>query len=183
MVFLYLGRLKKDKGVVDLVNGFSRVAKDNLKIHLLIVGPDEEYLENEITQLAVNFPEQVHRADYTKMPERYMSAADVFCLPSYREGFGSVLIESASVGLPAIASRIYGITDAVEEGVSGILHEPGAIDEISTAMSTLASNENFRHDMGVAARVRVESRFSEDRVTNEFLEYYKNLFSRVKVDF
>ena len=50
-----------------------------------------------------------------------MAAADVFCLPSYREGFGSVVIEAAAAGLPAIGSRIYGIIDAIEDGVTGLL--------------------------------------------------------------
>ena len=60
----------------------------------------------------------------------------VCCLPSYREGFGTVIIEAASIGLPAIASRIYGIADTVVEGVTGILHQPASDHEIAEAMLT-----------------------------------------------
>ena len=56
-----------------------------------------------------------------------MQAADIFCLPSYREGFGSSIIEAAACGLPAIASRIYGLTDAVKEGETGLLVNPGNV--------------------------------------------------------
>ena len=60
-----------------------------------------------------------------------MAAADLFCLPSYREGFGMAAVEAGSCGLPVITSRIYGLTDAVEEGVTGLMHEPGDVNEIS----------------------------------------------------
>ena len=106
-----------------------------------------------------------------------MSAADVLCLPSYREGFGSVIIEAASVGLPAIASRIYGVTDSVMEGVTGVLHEPGSSEEIAGAMLHLASDERARAQMGEAARRRAHDQFSEIRVTTALAEFYHDLFT------
>ena len=110
-----------------------------------------------------------------------MAAADVFCLPSYREGFGSVIIEAAAVGLPAIASRIYGITDAVEDGITGMLHAPASDREIAEAMLLLASNEDLRHRMGKAARARVIDKFSQVRVTRAFVDFYRDVFSTLGI--
>jgi glycosyltransferase involved in cell wall biosynthesis len=181
VVFLYLGRLTVDKGVQDLSRAFSRAAARNELIHLLVVGPDEEDLELEFANPAERLAGRVHRLGFTDQPEAVMSAADCICLPSYREGFNNVVIEAAAVGLPSIASRIYGITDAVEEGVTGILHPPGSECGIMKAMLLLASDQELRRRMGEAARKRVTDKFPQALVTKAFAEFYYGLLSENKV--
>ena len=181
VVFLFVGRLSRDKGLLDLFQAFSEAAEQNSSIHLLVVGPDEDGLDMGISSaLAKRFVGRVHRVGFTDHPENYMSAADVLCLPSYREGFSTVIIEAASVGLPAIASRIYGIADTVVEGVTGILHQPAADHEIAEAMLLTASNENLRRQMGAAARMRAIDMFSEERVLKAFAEFYDDMFFAIK---
>jgi glycosyltransferase involved in cell wall biosynthesis len=181
VVFLYVGRLSRDKGLLDLFRAFSEAAEQNRNIHLLVVGPDEEGFDVGIySALAKRFAGRVHRVGFTDQPENYMSVADVLCLPSYREGFSTVIIEAASVGLPAIASRIYGIADTVVEGVTGILHQPAADHEIAEAMLLTASNENLRRQMGAAARMRAIDMFSEERVLKAFAEFYDDMFFAIK---
>lgn len=177
IVFMFLGRLNRDKGLLDLSRAFAVAAEQNQHIHLLIVGPDEEDLEAVFSSLARHVPGRVHRFGLVVCPEHYLAAADVFCLPSHREGFGAVIIEAAAVGLPAIASRIYGITDAVEEGVTGILHTPRSDREIADAMLLFASNGPLRRQMGASARLRAVSKFSEARVTKGLADFYRDRFS------
>ena len=104
-----------------------------------------------------------------------MAAADVFCLPSYREGFGMVVIEAASAGIPAVASRIYGVTDAVGEGVTGLLHRPGDAAEMTREMAALADDAARRQSMGSAARERALRLFSREAVTEAWLRFYGKL--------
>jgi glycosyltransferase involved in cell wall biosynthesis len=177
IVYLFLGRLNRDKGILDLFKAFATAADDDCNIHLMVVGPDESGIDLEYLDLSRQHPARLHRAGFSDYPERYMSAADVFCLPSYREGFGSVLVEAAAVGLPAIASRIYGITDAVEDGVTGILHEAGAPSEIAAAMLLFARDVGLRRTMGMAARERALTRFSELRLTTAFADLYHSMLS------
>ena len=181
IVFLFVGRLSHDKGLLDLSRAFSEAAEQDPKIHLLVVGPDEAGLEGEFTFLATLFSGRVHRVGFTDCPEHYMSAADVLCLPSYREGFSTVIIEAAAVGLPAIASRIYGIADTMVDGVTGILHKPASYHEIAEAMLLVASDESLRRNMGEAARMRAIDMFSEERVLKAFAEFYNDIFSAIKV--
>ena len=173
ILFLFVGRLTRDKGLMDLSKAFECASSCNDNLHLLIVGPDEEGLDKEFLALGHKIPGKIHRAGFTKFPEDYMSAADVFCLPSYREGFGSAVIEAAAVGIPTIASNIYGISDAVEDGVTGVLHESGNVAEITAAILMLAENKRTRQKMGMAAKRRVVLNFTEDIITNAMLEYYK----------
>ena len=177
VVFLFLGRLNKDKGLLDLSRAFATVASVATNAHMLIVGPDEDGLEADFAALAQQFPGRVHRFGYTDYPEDFLSAADVLCLPSYREGFPNVPLQAAAVGLPTLGSRIYGITDAVEDGVTGMLHEPAAVAEIADAMQLLAANESLRRRLGYAARARVLDKFSEERVTRAFFSFYQEMFS------
>ena len=104
-----------------------------------------------------------------------MSASDIICLPSYREGFGSVLIEAAAIGLPAIASNIYGISDAVVDGETGILHEPKNFKEIKKAIITLSSDKKIRASMSKKAKLRAQHYFSEKLVVNAMRDFYFEL--------
>jgi glycosyltransferase involved in cell wall biosynthesis len=177
VVFLFLGRLNRDKGVHDLILAFTIAASQELKYHLLVVGPDEDGFDIDFEKLAVLFPGRVHRVGFTDQPEVYLAASDVICLPSYREGFGMVLIEAAASGLPAIASRIYGITDAVEDGVTGILHSPGSDIEIAEAILLLGSDNAKRSSMANAAKARASTFFSEQYVMQSFADYYRKILS------
>lgn len=173
VLFLYLGRLTRDKGVVDLAQAFSRLEAE--PVRLLFVGPDEERLQGEILAACGAVATRVGFVGYTDRPESYMAAADVFCLPSYREGFGTVVIEAGATGVPAIASRIYGITDSVEDGTTGLLFPAGDVDALETCLLRLATDRDLRRSMGVAARRWVEDRFSQQRVTGAVMDYYASL--------
>ena len=176
IVFLFLGRLKRDKGLVDLLRAFEIVAERKKNVHLLIVGPDEDNLETEVLTSVKRFPRHVHRFGYTERPEDYLSASDVLCLPSYREGFPNVPLQAASIGIPTIGSKIYGIIDAVEDGMTGLLHQPYSIEGLADAMLLLASNKDLRLRMGVAAHQRVMSKFSEQILTKAFADFYFEAF-------
>ncbi|GJQ56132.1 MAG: hypothetical protein HKUEN07_27010 [Rhodocyclaceae bacterium] len=172
-VFLFLGRLNRDKGVLDLADAFASLVDANA--WLLIVGPDEAGLRAEMERRLGAAAARSRFVGYTERPEDFMAAADVFCLPSYREGFGMVVIEAAAAGSPAIASRIYGVTDAVEEGVTGLLHRPGDVVDLAGLMATLAGDAERRQAMGEAARERALRLFSAEAVIEAWLRFYGQL--------
>ncbi len=180
VVFMYLGRLNRDKGVIDLMHAFAEIAVQDERPHLFIVGPDEDRIEERISQLTQRFPSRVHRAGYTLLPEEYLSCADVLCLPSYREGFPNVPLQAAAAGIPTLGSCICGITDAVEDGVTGVLHAPGSIAEIARGMTRLASDVSLRQRLGKAARRRVVAAFSETRLTAAFADYYRRILAEIE---
>lgn len=172
VVFLYLGRVNRDKGVLDLGYAFSEMAPLHTDAFLVVAGLDEERLTPELLRAVEMVSSRVRVVGFTDRPEQMMAAADVYCLPSYREGFGSTVIEAAATGLPAIASRIYGLTDSVEEGVTGLLHRPGSVRELAELMCRLAGDSKFRLEMGENARVRAVRDFAQERLTDEVLRLY-----------
>ena len=170
IVFLFLGRLTRDKGVLDLAQAWQDTQPS--KAHLIYAGPDEQNMQAEIIRLAENDKKNIHFIGYTNTPEHYMSASDVLCLPSYREGFGSVVIEAASIGIPAIASAIYGITDAVVDGETGMLHKPRDIKAIKNCIENIINNEALRLKLGQQAQVRAIKYFDSKLITQEWVNFY-----------
>lgn len=173
VVILYLGRLNKDKGMFDLAKAFCGLAINNNLLKLLLVGPDEEGIYGTMLEMCDEVRSSIFRVGFTSEPECYMRAADIFCLPSYREGFGSSVIEAAACQLPAVASRIYGLTDAVSDGVTGLLFERGSVPDLIDSLKMMSDNEKMRKAMGGEARVYVERNFSQSVVTTAMLEFYK----------
>ena len=173
LVFLYMGRLSIDKGIRDLLMAFEDAALILPRSHLMIIGPDEGGFTQALIEYQKRHFGRVHLHGLTNTPESFMFASDIFCLPSYREGFGGVIIEAAAAGVPSIASRIYGITDAVEDHVTGILFEAGSIVEIREAMILIAKNHELRKSMGVAAKKRAVEKFSEDLIVDGLISYYR----------
>lgn len=174
-LLLFVGRLNRDKGVLDLAQAFTRLARGNGDVWLAMVGPDEGGIGSEFEKLCGATISRVRRIDYTPTPEHYMAAADAFVLPSYREGFGSVVIEAAACGIPAVASRIYGLVDAVEEGVTGLLQPAGDIDALHDNLARLCSDHELRNRLGLMARARAVRDFSMDTVTGDLLAYYEKI--------
>lgn len=173
VIVLYVGRLNRDKGILVLARAFADAAKVCPSLRLWLVGPDEERLEGEVKRLCSSVSERVHLAGYTDCPEACMAAADVFCLPSYREGFGSVVVEAAACGIPAVGSSIYGLTDAIEDGVTGALFPVGDAEALAARLVSLGGDGSVRHAMGQAARRRALERFEASYVTAGLLEYYR----------
>ena len=169
-VFTYLGRLNKDKGVLDLANAFSLI--ENKKAYLLIVGPDEGGFVDEIKKTNAHKLGKIRFVGYTQMPERYLTASNALCLPSYREGFGSVIIEAAAMGVPAIASNIYGVSDAVVNNQTGLLHRPADVSDILFCLSIFLNNQTLAKKYGLAAKLRVIKSFDSDLLTEHWLRMY-----------
>ena len=174
-LILFVGRLKRDKGVLDLVLAYTALTGAAARSVLLIVGPDEERLRDNMEELAAERRSGLRFVPYTNQPERYMAAADVFCLPSYREGFGGVIIEAAACEVPTVGSRIYGISDAIVDGQTGLLHEPGDIDEIRKQLQILVMDEKLRTRLGRAARTRAAEVFPMERLTASLLALYHEM--------
>lgn len=174
-LFLFLGRLTRDKGILDLVKAFATFSYRYPHAYLLIVGPDEENLTQEIKLCAGNAVAHLRFFGLTDVPEHMLAAADVVCLPSYREAFGMVILEAAASGIPAIASRIYGITDALEDGKTGMLHRPRDVRDLASKMRLLIDDNEQRQNLGRAAHERAHAEFSSQLVIMELMRYYEKI--------
>jgi glycosyltransferase involved in cell wall biosynthesis len=169
-VFVYVGRLNAEKGLLELATAFSKIHDD--KAYLVVVGPDEGGYSQKIKNLSNMNLGRVRLIGFTSEPYRYLAASNALCLPSYREGFGSVIIEAAAMGVPAIASNIYGISDAVQNYKTGLLHSPKNSDQLLKCMEVFLSNPDLVAEYGAAAKKRAINEFDAKILTKYWLDFY-----------
>lgn len=153
-VIIYIGRLTQDKGIDILLEVFQSASLHE-DPYLVLVGPDEGSYLSKFSTLDREHIARFRYIPYTQNPEYYLAAADIFCLPTFREGFGLSIIEASAVGLPVVASNIYGVADAVEDQLTGILIGPGDSAELATSLNRLLSNPDEVNLMGTLGRRRV----------------------------
>ncbi len=177
-VILFLGRLNRDKGMLDLAAAFAEIAAHRSDVVLALVGAEEDVTFESVREICRACSHQLRRVSFTPEPERFLAMADIFCLPSYREGFGQVIIEAAAAGIPTVATRIYGIVDAVAEGETGLLYPAGDVPALTHNLLICIENKDFRQKMGEAARARALALFSSQKITGELLNLYDKVLNR-----
>jgi glycosyltransferase involved in cell wall biosynthesis len=179
-VILFVGRLTKDKGIRELVAAFQMLQRDRKDVELILVGPFEperDLLPREtLEELSDN--QNIHVVGFSPEPEKYMAIAEVFCLPSYREGFGSVVIEAAAMGMPSVASSVIGLMDAVVDGATGLLVPAKDVYALKQALMRMLTEPNMRRRMGHAARKRAVRGFDSKIINQLMVEEYKKLVAR-----
>lgn len=171
-VFLFVGRLNSEKGIYDLLSAFK---KANLESSFLfLVGPDEENIGLKFQQ-----SKNIIFHEFTNNPEDFMASCDLLCLPSYREGFGNVVIEAAASGIPAIVSDVYGLSDFVISKKTGFIHKVGDIDEMVRLFRVLYKDKALVKNIGEKARTSAKKDFDSDLISKYWLVFYKNLISKL----
>lgn len=176
-IITFIGRITKDKGMSELVAALQEIFQNYVDVYLLLVGPFEPERDPlpTATQEYIKYEPKIKVIGYTSEPERYLAISDIFCIPSYREGFGTVVIEAAAMGVPAVGTKIVGLVDSIVDGETGILVPPRNMDKLIEALLLLLNNDTLRNKMGEEARQRVKKFFDEKIVSQYVLNEYDKL--------
>lgn len=156
LVVAYIGRIIRDKGMVELAQCWEMLRDRLPELHLLIVGPFEpqDPVPDEVEQM-LRFDDRIHLAGLQWDVAPYYAASDIVVLPTYREGFPTVPLEAAAMELPVVATAVPGCIDAVQDGVTGCIVTPRNATALADALSRYAEDPQLRRDHGQAGRERV----------------------------
>ncbi|MFN9501222.1 MAG: glycosyltransferase family 4 protein [Chryseotalea sp.] len=175
-VFLFIGRLVKDKGIIELVQAFDEVIKAN-DAYLLLVGlfeSDLDPLPQDILDKITNHP-KIKLSGFQKDVRPFLMASNAFVFPSYREGFPNVVLQAACMEVPVIATNINGCNEIIEHERSGLLVKPKDSKELKVAMLRMIQNEVDRECFRTAAATYVRMNFSRTHFWTLLLAEYKSL--------
>lgn len=175
LVYLFIGRLTRDKGIGELLEAYDMLASEAKDVFLLLVGWDEQNYADTFRQYSHICKENFCYYGSVANPAEVMNAGDVCVLPTYREGFGSSVLEAAALGMPAITSDAYGVLDATVEGETALRCRVADVQSLYKCMRYFNNNRQQVIIMGNHSYERVRSCFSSERITNCWVDYYNSL--------
>jgi glycosyltransferase involved in cell wall biosynthesis len=174
---LFLGRLGERKGVADLIHAFKGVLAKDKSATLLLGGDGDLNLYKELVN-SLGIKDNVQFLGWVSGEEKnsYLAKADVYCLPSYNEGFPMGVLEAMSAGVAVVASTAGGIPDAIASEKEGLLITAGDVDGLTDALLSITSDRELNQSFTLAAKSKFDKNFSEpvvfsvlDKIYNELL--------------
>ena len=172
----FVGRIVRDKGLVELVEAWKALRKEYPALHLLLVGPIESQdpVPASVEQVLKSDP-RIHLTGRQRDVPLFYAAMDILVLPTYREGFPYAPLEAAATAIPVVATRIPGCIDAVQDGTTGTLVAPRDATALADAIRTYLNDSDLRRRHGSAGRQRVLRDFRQEAIWEATYNEYMRL--------
>jgi len=170
---VFVGRVGLRKGVAELLEAFSTLS-DRAELHL--IGPVELSVREILARHAGESVIVRGALPMTALPAEY-TRSDIFCLPSWEEGFPLVLLQAMASGLPIVASVATGAADIVTDNAEGFVVPTGDVMRLADALGTLIDDEAGRRRMGKAARTRVAEGWDWQSYADRAIAHYEKLIA------
>ncbi|HKD58927.1 MAG TPA: N-acetyl-alpha-D-glucosaminyl L-malate synthase BshA [Terracidiphilus sp.] len=176
-ILIHLSNFRPVKRVVDVVKVFAHVVRE-VPAQLILVGdgPDRSAAEWLAHDLKIN--DRVHFLGKQDRVNELLPLADLMILPSSMESFGLAALEAMACKVPAIATRVGGVPELVEDGVNGLLFPVGKVDEMAAGVISLLKNRNRLDTMRDAARKDAQKRFCASLVLPRYVKFYEQILGR-----
>jgi len=178
-VFLFVGRIVKDKGINELVRAFKELNLENSR--LLLTGN----FENDLNPLDKDISEEIKNnkniiaTGYAKDVRPFFALADVFVFPSYREGFPNVVMQAGAMEIPAVVSDINGCNEIITNNENGLIVKPKNTDELITAMKRMYRDKELLKYLKSNCRNNIVADYSQKYVWKQLLNEYNSLLNYV----
>ena len=177
LVVGFVGRLVRDKGIAELAAAWAQLRERDPRRHLLLVGWDEMEAELAATSSALRSDPRVHFTGPQADTVPLYAAMDVAVLPTYREGFPTVVLEAAAMSLPSVATSVPGCVDAALDGVTGTLVPPRDAEALVVALERYLSDPSLRDRHGQAGRRHVLEHYRREAIWEGVAREYQELLA------
>jgi teichuronic acid biosynthesis glycosyltransferase TuaC len=179
-LIVFLGYFREAKGVYELLSACTRLIERGQPVHLLFVGSGDAHSDLVALARKANIEARVHfeiQPSHSDIPG-WLSAGDVFALPSHSEGLPLAILEAMACSRPVVATNVGGIPEAVSDGVTGLLTPPRDVPALTDALGALATSPQHAQAMGAAGRLVVEEHFTWTRSAERMKMIYGYVVER-----
>ena len=177
IIILYIGRINQEKGVFKLYQVCKKLFIDSFPIKIFFVGDIEDNSFFDLIDQDKKSIGIIRYYNFTKSPEDFMKIADIFCLPSFREGFGLSVIEASSTELPVIGSNIIGLEESIVNKETGLLFDLEDDFDFYNKLKKLILSKNLREILGIKGRKRVIQYFKNNDVSKFVTSYIDEILN------
>lgn len=173
-VFIFIGRLVKDKGINELVAAFEKISGKFKHVKLLLVGKQEPELDplKKDTLEKIQSNPDIIPTGYQIDVRPFLLASHVLVFPSYREGFPNVPMQAGAMGLPSIVTDINGCNEIVRHGHNGLIIPPKNAEVLEKVMQQLIEDKQLTQNLTVNARESIVSRFDQQTLWKQIKQEY-----------
>jgi N-acetyl-alpha-D-glucosaminyl L-malate synthase BshA len=176
-VLFHLSNFRPVKRVTDCVQIFARVAKE-IAAHLVLVGDGPDRSQAEMLAATLGIQDRVHFLGKQDSVTELLPLADLMLMPSELESFGLAALEAMACRVPAIATRVGGVPELIEDGVTGCLLPVGDVDAMAQAAIRLLRDDAKLERMRAAARQTAQDRFCASRIIPLYEKYYEQVLAQ-----
>ena len=170
-IFGFVGRITRDKGINEILEAYKSLIPNDKDMMLVLVGQEEDKSSlNKNLYSWAKSREDILFVGSSEEVYKYFALFDVLILPSYREGFGNVVIEAQAMGTPVIVSNIPGPTDAISDGITGFTINKADYKDLSNKMIYMYENKDMCKVMGEQAYLYIKDSFDSIKLLKYILE-------------
>lgn len=171
LVIGFVGRVTEEKGVLELMDVFEELYEDNNSLRLIMMGHIK--CDEDFEKRFKNHPGVIYVSFQDDVP-LFMSLFDIFVLPSHREGFPSVPVQAAAMGLPVVVSDATGCVDSVDDGVNGFIFKKGNREDLKSKLKAYSDSPSLRAEHGKNG-IEWAKEFTNERIWEGIEKVYKSL--------
>jgi len=173
-ILMHLSNFRPVKRLLDVVRIFARVVREvPARLVLIGDGPDRSAAEWLATDLGIH--EKVHFLGKQERVNELLPLADILLMPSELESFGLAALEAMACKVPSIATRVGGVPELIDDGVTGLLYEVGDVDGMSQGVLELLKDRERLDAMRNAGRETARTRFCSTLVVPHYVSYYESV--------
>lgn len=172
----YIARKSLDKGCLDMLKIYLKIRQSYTNVKMIYIGPDES--NGQVSAFFDGNPtlkEGVTNIGFVHNHEHYMGICNILCLPSYREGFGSIVIDAAALGITTVGYEIPGLVDSVVKDSTGKLVECGDINAFVEEIEYFIGNPNVLKEYSIRSRANAVNFFDADLLNDSLYKVYRSL--------
>ncbi|MBC7830315.1 MAG: glycosyltransferase family 4 protein [Chitinophagaceae bacterium] len=182
-VFLFVGRLVKDKGIEELIEAFTRLRQSYSDVKLLLVGPFEQELDplSPKVKTIIEQDKDVVHVGFQQDIRCYLAISHALAFPSYREGFPNVPMQAGCFHLPSIVTDINGCNEIIEHGKNGLIIPAKNADALHNAMLALMTDKSLYLSLKANARKMILDRYEQNKFWKILLSEYQDQLNKHEI--